>query len=184
VNRLGGDPAGAALQDRLARARGGLPRFVEIAGSLVMEKLPILPLSPLVERYLELAGQPTADVAEEVRLVAAVRAALIRDVETWKVYTLDDGFEDALRDGVRREGDAAVLALEPKPTQSMLAAVREAVVPADRHRAVLIVEDWRLRPFVKSLIILEFPEIRVVARREVEGVSGVPVPSATIGVVP
>jgi hypothetical protein len=57
-------------------------------------------------------------------------------------------------------------------------------LPADRRRPVLIVEDWRLRPFVKSLIVLEFPEIRVVARREVEGVSGVPAPSATIVVEP
>jgi hypothetical protein len=46
---------------------------------------------------------------------------------------------------------------------------------------VLVVEDASLRPFVRGLLVLEFPlRVKIVARREIQGVVGLPAPKATI----
>jgi hypothetical protein len=49
-----------------------------------------------------------------------------------------------------------------------LSAVRSAVdrLPADGLDPFLLVEDWRLRRPLRKLVELEFPHLRVLARRE------------------
>ncbi|MCI0664789.1 MAG: hypothetical protein L0220_27315, partial [Acidobacteria bacterium] len=67
------------------------------------------------------------------------------------------------------QGDAALLAIEPELTQEALSAVRKVVndqLPAST-RPVILIEDWRLRPFIRKLVELEFPLLKVVAQREV-----------------
>jgi type III secretory pathway component EscV len=57
-----------------------------------------------------------------------------------------------------------VLAMEPEQSQNALTAVHEAV--RTRRNPALIVEDPVLRPFMRSLIEIEFPNIPVFARAE------------------
>lgn len=169
---------------RIRGARGGLARFVEVARSLLLEALPIAPLDALAERYLALIDGEAVDIAEELRVLPAVQGPIRRDAASATLFVLGDACEARIRDGVRREGDAAVLALEPAPTQDLLSAVRgEVGAHADGVLQVLVVEDWRLRPFVRNLLVLEFPRLRVVARRELEGLA-LPPPAATIEVEP
>jgi type III secretion protein V len=61
-----------------------------------------------------------------------------------------------------------VLALEPEPTQEALTAVRNEVanLPPTAQNPVIFCEDWRVRPFVRKLVELEFPHLQVVSRRE------------------
>jgi hypothetical protein len=173
------------LFGRIEGTRGRLPRFVETVRSLLMEGLSIAPIGPLAQGYLANAEYPTADVAEELRRAPAVQAQLIRDVSDWHLFLLAESYEATIRANIHREGDAAVLALEPEITQEMLTAVRNELGSlADGKQHVLVVEDWRLRSFVRSLLLLEFPQVRVVARREIEGAAGLPAPTSTITVEP
>jgi type III secretory pathway component EscV len=170
---------------RIRRCRGGLARFVEVLRSLLLEELPITPLEPLAERYLALADGPPVEVAEELRLIPAVHEHLTRDAGRWTPFALADDYEARIRGAVYREGDAEILALEPEFTQALLSAVRNEVgSKPDGARRAVVVEDWRLRPFIRNLLVLEFPRLRIVARRELAGLAGLPAPTTTIVVEP
>ena len=165
--------------------RGGFVRFAEIVRGLVQEQLPISPLEVLAQLFVIFADAATAEVAEELRLVPAVRARLTGDVESWRVFVLADNLEAQIRAAISGDGDRAILAFAPELAQELLTAVRNEVTgELDARRIVLIVEDWRLRPYVRSLLVLEFPHLRVLARREIEGLAGVPPPAAIIAVEP
>jgi flagellar biosynthesis component FlhA len=184
--RLAGLDGADAVLSRLRAARGGLPRFVEVLRSLLSERMPVTPIEPLAQRYLAVADGPTVEASEEMRLAPAGRAHLTRDLADWRIFTLDEAFEAALQEGIIREGDGATLALQPELTQKLLTAVKNLVQPA-RNTAngipcVLVVEDWRARPFVQSLLVLELPWLRVVARREIEGLANVPLPLGSVAV--
>lgn len=172
--------ATGALLDKLRAARGGLPRFGQVIHALLLEQLPVVPIGPLAAGYLDLASRPPDEIAGELRLCPSIVAWLARDVARWKLFRLDDGFEAAIGRGVSRDRDACVLSLEPVLAQELLSAVRDARKGADNAVEVLCVENNELRTFVRSLIELEFPQIRVLARREIERVVGVPSPVATI----
>jgi len=161
----------ATLQ-QLRSEPGGLVRFRGILVTLLDEKLPCAPGPVLAKRYLELAGRPSYEIAEHLRSVEPVLSFLTRDAARWKVYTLAPDFVKVIREHIVREGDGAVLALEPEPTQDALSAVRSTIgsdVP-DRHIPVILVDDWQIRAFVKKLIELEFPHVMVVATRETSAV--------------
>ncbi len=164
------------LLTRLREAPGGLPRFAEIARSLLLEQLPIKPLRPLTLQYLEVADGLTLDVAEALRRVPAVSASVTSGAPEWRLFDLADEYEGTVRQGVHRKNGAAVLVLEPEVTQKLLTAVRRAVTSSldGEQPVVVVVKDASLRPFIRSLLVLEFPRVRVVARREIEGVGGLP----------
>jgi hypothetical protein len=173
------------LFERVQKAPGGIPRFVEALRSLLMEGIPIKPISLLAERFIAIAEGLTADLAEELRRIPPVHEYLTRGVADWRLFVLAESYEAKVRESTHREGDAAMLALEPDLTQEMLSAVRQEIgSDPDFKQQVLVVEDWRLRPFVRSLLVLEFPRVRVVARREIEHLSKLPSPAVTISLEP
>jgi hypothetical protein len=169
---LGDDAEAKELFNRLGSARGGAPRFRNVIAALLNEELPARPLPVLARQYLERVDMPAYDIAEELRLVDEVNTHLIQDVEKWWVLAVADDFVALLRRHILRREDAAVLAMEPESTQEALAAVRHEAsnLPSGARRPAILVEDWRIRPFVKKLIELEFPQVKVVARRDVEKV--------------
>ncbi len=171
LNGLGDDArTREAWLNRLEAARGGVGRFRNLIVTLLNEELPVHPLPVLAHQYLEQADRPSYEIAEDFRLVEAIHAHLIQDADQWQVYTLADDTVSLIQQHIHRDGDAVVLAMEPEPTQDALSAVRNQVgnLPSGERRPVILVEDWRIRPFVRSLIELEFPQVRVMARREVE----------------
>jgi type III secretion protein V len=70
---------------------------------------------------------------------------------------------------VKRDGDAAYLAIPPELTKEFLSAVRERIgdLPPGRQAAI-VVESPRIRRLVRRVVELEFPAAKVVARRELE----------------
>jgi len=177
VPRLGG----YELLTRLRQSPGGLPRFAEVLQSLLMEEVPITPLQPIAEAYLARAGELTGDVAEEMRALPAPHFSITRGCSGWRLFALADDFEAKLSENIVRDGDAALLALTPELTQEMLTSVRNHVGSLG---GAIAVSDWKLRPFVRSLVMLEFPRVRVVARREIEGLAGLPAPAGVITLEP
>jgi flagellar biosynthesis component FlhA len=163
-------PDAEGLLDQLRSARGGLARFRTVTLALLYEELPAQPLPVLARRYLELVNHPAYDIAEECRLLGPVNQHLVRDAVAWRVFALSDVILDLIERHIVRDADAAFLALEPEDTQEALSAVRDAMGNYDSHGriSVILVEDWRSRPFIRKLVELEFPQLWVVAKREVD----------------
>jgi type III secretory pathway component EscV len=60
------------------------------------------------------------------------------------------------------------LALPPEEAEEVLRAVRE-LLAAVLQPAALIVESARLRPHLRDLLELEFPDVAVIAAEELAG---------------
>jgi tetratricopeptide (TPR) repeat protein len=153
---------------RIASAPGGLSRFGSVLRALLSEQVPIKELSLICERYLESPEMATYELAEQVRCLDAVRALIPGNSPETPIYRLGESLVELITSGIRRDGEAAVLALEPEPTQDALTAVREEVsrLAPTAANPVLFVEDWQIRPFVRKLVELEFPHLAVLSRRE------------------
>lgn len=166
--------------DRLCIATGGLGRFRGVILALLGEELPAKPLNALAERYLELVDAPAFEISEELRCVDALKSHLLEDVSQWQVFLLAPDIADLIGQHIVRNADAAALALEPEAIQGALSAVRSAVSHSTK-KTVIVVEDWRMRPFVRKLVEIEFPALRVVARREIGAAAPrLPEPAVTI----
>jgi hypothetical protein len=163
------DAQGSELISALDAAPGGLGRFRNAVLALLDEDLPVSPAPALARRYLELVGNPLPDIAEELRLLEPVNGQVLRQLVDARLFMLASDFFGAIRRHVVRRADGAALALPPELTQEALTAVRTAMQEdtTETKTPVILVDDWRVRPFVKKLIELEFPGIKVLARREV-----------------
>ena len=97
------------------------------------------------------------------------------------MYELGPSFVRAMETGVFEDGHGQVLGLSPELGQEMLSAVRTEISKLGKEATnpVVIVDDWRLRPFMRRLTELEFPHLAIVARRELIE----PAASPTIGVL-
>jgi tetratricopeptide (TPR) repeat protein len=148
---------------------GGLPRFTSVLQALLAEEVSIKPLPSICDCYLENITLPTHEIAEKIRSVEAVRGSLPGNTPNAPIYRLGEDLASLIADGIQRNGEATVLALEPQPTQDALAAFRADVAklaPTAKNPS-LFVEDWQMRPFVRKLVELEFPHLAVLSRREV-----------------
>lgn len=171
--------------EQIRAAAGGLPRFTSVLRALLVEEVSIRELPAICDRYLATQHRPTHEIAEEIRCLEPVRAEIAGNSAETPVFELGPGFAELMAGAIKRDGDAAVLALEPEPTQDALSAVRQAVgdAPARNRTPVLLVDDWRIRSFVRKLIELEFPHLAVLSRREAVAPDAMPV-VGTIDVEP
>jgi len=80
------------------------------------------------------------------------------------LISLGPRFEAELSNAIHRGNSVAVLAMEPQSCQDALTAVRNHV--ESRHHAAIVVNNAEVRPFVRRLIELEFPDIPVLSWRE------------------
>lgn len=149
----------------------GLPKFTEVLEALLDEGIPITAIEAIAERFLQLRQDdaPIYVIIDEMRILDAVAPTLRFQQDEVHVYELGGAFRNLIADGMVRSGDAALLAIEPEPTQSALSGIRsqiERLGPVD-HSVYLLVEDHSLRRAVRKLVELEFSNLRVLARRDI-----------------
>jgi flagellar biosynthesis component FlhA len=156
---------------------GGLPRFTSVLQALLAEEVPIKELSSICDCYLGNLDLPTYDIPEQIRCLEPVRKDLLGNSPDTPVWLLGKNLVSVINRGILRDGEAAVLAVEPEPTQDALTAVRNEVtnLPPTSRNPVLFVEDWHMRPFVRKLVELEFPHLAVLSRREALAADAMPV---------
>jgi hypothetical protein len=156
--------------ERVRSAPGGLARLTGVLRALVAEEVSISVFRPICEEYLRLNAEecPPLELVENLRVSEAIRPHLRKNESGVPLYELDKKFLDQMSIGVNQSGGGRVLALEPSPCQEMLKAVRDEVssLPPTARNPVVVVDDWKLRPFVRLLVELEFPHLWVLARRE------------------
>lgn len=153
---------------KILAAPGGLPRFTSVIQALLSEETSITALPVICEGYLANQNLPTYEVPEAIRSLEAVRGSLLGNTPDTPIYRLGKNFIALIESGIKRDQDAAVLAIEPEPTQDALTAVRNEVTnlsPTAKNPA-LFVDDWNLRSFVRKLVELEFPHLAVLSKRE------------------
>jgi type III secretory pathway component EscV len=140
--------------------------FVRRSGSTVLLAIPgkeAQAILAAVRAVHEDHPVPATAVAE-VRVLRLAEHDHLR----WKAQRRAEGFTwGPVRDG-RQHPDVVDWAELPENSRlEYIRTARRRLHTEPRGRAVLIVDDWRLRPFVRSLIEIEFPQLAVVSRREV-----------------
>jgi type III secretory pathway component EscV/tetratricopeptide (TPR) repeat protein len=140
--------------------------LVILCRSLLAERVPITRFDELFEVFDNLYEQetPLRVIAETVRSLPLRRSRLPGNNTQSAILPLGPRLESEIRKGLYQSGGHSVLAMKPEPCQTALTAVRNGI--GDQRHAALMVEDAELRPFVRMLIELEFPEIPVLARPE------------------
>jgi hypothetical protein len=163
--------------DDIRAAPGGLPRFTDILRGMLEDEVPIHEMRAICNRYLEVTDLPTYEILEEIRALPVIHGEFRWNKDAAPIYRLGKRFLELIERGAVRRGEATVLAIEPEPTQEALTVVRNEVakLPPTARNPVIFCEDWRVRPFVRKLVELEFPHLRVVSRRDSTGVDARPV---------
>ena len=158
----------------ILEADGGVSRFTEILKILVEERVPIKKLETICKTYVELTRNkiPLYEIVEALRCLEKIRPKLPvnnTDYESCFVYKLGDEINSLIKNGIITNGDAALLALEPEPTQKILTAVKNEVanLPPTAKTPIIMTEDWRIRRYVRKLVELEFPYLAVMSEREI-----------------
>jgi hypothetical protein len=158
------------LYNRIRAVRGGLTAFTEILRTLLDELVPIKSISVLCTKYLEMvdAELPFYEMIEEVRCLDEIRRAPCRKGDTVPVYNLGTRFVETIERGIIWSGSAAILSLEPEAVQDALSAVRAELgrLPPNAPGPSILVKDWKLRRPIRKLVQIEWPHLRVLARRE------------------
>jgi tetratricopeptide (TPR) repeat protein len=145
-----------------------LGRFVRALRALVQESVPTIPLGPICAAFLEKAraGSGFDQTLEGLRLLPELRPA-IPGARDGRLLELDDALEQEIAAGLHPHGDESVLALRPEPTQDILSGVRSEVGSLNRP-ATLRVRNGATRRYVRRLVELEFPGLRVLSTAELE----------------
>jgi type III secretory pathway component EscV/tetratricopeptide (TPR) repeat protein len=155
----------AASFSDLQTSPGKLTSLTSVCCSLVTEGVPITPFPPIYEAFDNLcSGNNLQEVAEAIRSLPSLRPRLPGNNPEFEILSLSANFETDIRNAVYRNRSGPVLAMEPENCQNALTAVRNEL-SVDRKMA-LVTEDAELRPFVRLLLEIEFPNNPILARRE------------------
>jgi type III secretory pathway component EscV/tetratricopeptide (TPR) repeat protein len=136
-----------------------------VCKALVAEEVPICPFPVLCATFKDLYanGVGLRDIAERIRSHLAFRARLPGNDGKHSYLRLGTRFEAEIRHALYEQDGHLILAMEPERCQVALTAVRHH---ATSRSLVLVVNDATLRPFVRKLFELEFPDLYVLSRAE------------------
>jgi type III secretory pathway component EscV/tetratricopeptide (TPR) repeat protein len=136
-----------------------------VCRALLAEEVPIQPFRDVCAAFNDSYAKRVSPraIVEEVRSLPAFRDRLPGNDPQRSLLRLSGGFEAEIRHSLYGRDGQQVLAMEPSHCQEALSAVRNAV---GERAQTLVVEDAALRPFVRKLVELEFPNLPVLSRAE------------------
>ena len=154
--------------NELRADRNKLTLLTIVCRALLAEGAPIIPFSDIYNEFSELyaVGATAQTVVESIRSLAALRPHLPGNSSEYSVFTLSPQFESSLKKCVYHSEVGSVLAMEPEKCQEALTAIRNTLTTFEQN--VIVVQDPDLRPIVRLLIEIEFPEVPVLSQREVK----------------
>jgi type III secretion protein V len=140
-------------------------RLCRLLRRLLRERTPIVRW-PEILQALRRTGLPDDDVDAEVRAVRlALKSSLPGNEPGAERVTLPYEVERTIGAALPRSGRTVWLALPPETTQQVLGIIRSLVRPGVRQ--VLVAADPGVRPFVRRVVELEFPDVMVMASEEI-----------------
>lgn len=133
---------------------------------LLNEGVTITPIEQIVERFhnLRKARQSLTDIVEEIRSLPILLPRLPGNNNSYRYYRLATDFEVEIQKAFCNKDPHLVLAMEPYKYQQVLSAVRPYL--SYQVDVALVVEEAKIRPFVRKLLQGEFPQVPVLARGE------------------
>jgi tetratricopeptide (TPR) repeat protein len=170
------------LEDGAGGRRGNvpdsaLPGLAVVLRRLLHEGVPITDLETISQEYA--AGTANGSGVDVIALTERIRRRLapqfvLRGLNgaDLKVGALSPAFEARFFRGagrVERNGSKSFVRMPPEEVQAALALVRQAL--GAEQVGALVVSDGALRPYIRSVLELEFPSLRVLAREEVAGLA-------------
>jgi tetratricopeptide (TPR) repeat protein len=149
-----------ALPDQASRIR-----LVWLLQALVKEGVPITYWEEILEE-VKRVGLSSDDVSETLR---AVRLRLKdylpgNNLAAPRMF-LPEEIEQSIERGVWREGGKTFLALTPEETQEILSEIRE-LIGSNSKKLILVTRSAELRPVIRRLVELEFPDLVVTSIEE------------------
>lgn len=153
----------AALAEQVLRDGARQWRLVLVLRHLLREGVPIRDLGPVLAALAAAPGEEPLLIAERTR--SGLRPIIAAQVHGGLLYALSEHIERTIAEASRPRAGRTFLALEPEPTQELLAAVRNALPEGDQI-GTIVTQRPGIRPFVRRLFEIEFDRLRVLARNE------------------
>jgi tetratricopeptide (TPR) repeat protein len=143
-----------------------LTTFVNVLQGLVTEGLPITPFK-VISRTFNLLydeGRDVRAIAERLRLNPAIRKKLPGNYGNFVFYRLGKRLEGLIYQSLEKDGETLILNMRPEDCLDIFGIAREKIRPGMNQ--AFLVDDPELRPFVRELMTIEFPDIPVLSRQE------------------
>lgn len=103
------------------------------------------------------------NITETIRSLHEFKPKLAGNNGDYMLLKLGKGFELEIERSIYRKKTGAVLAMEPERCQKVLTCFRNNI---EHHKSAILVENLEIRPFVRKLIELEFPDVPVLSQQE------------------
>ncbi|MES1187207.1 MAG: FHIPEP family type III secretion protein, partial [Myxococcales bacterium] len=165
LGSLAQDEAGAKVLEGALPDAGSRRACARVLRSLVHERVPITNLLAIVAAF----GEARTKTTDSRELLRAVRLAISRDlpgIHGPQSVDLPTALESDIQKGMNFEATPPFLALSPPTAHTLLTSLRDLL---QSHRApghALVVKEAAVRPLVRRLVELEFPEVSVVSAEE------------------
>ncbi|HSE36033.1 MAG TPA: FHIPEP family type III secretion protein, partial [Blastocatellia bacterium] len=152
--------------DELRASPAKLTALTAVCRALVAEGASITPFAEIYDTFERLYHQQAnlQNIVESIRSLPAVRSRLPGNDTRYSILELGSRWEAEVRNSIYQFGSHSLLAIEAEPCQKLLSAFRNS--SGWERDVVAIVDDPELRPFVRLLIEIEFPNVPVLSRRE------------------
>lgn len=144
-----------------------MTRLVQVLHGLLAERVPIKAFADIAEHVAAAPTGPIAPLVQGCRMLAAVRDQLPgrgRDAIRAEVPA---ELEAAVAARIHRDGAEPVLAIPSSDVQSVLATLR-GLVSERPNVSALVVSDPALRPCLRRIVELAYPQLWVLARCELD----------------
>ena len=141
-----------------------LHRLTMVVRSLLAEGAPVSALQAIADIVRDHAKESVTRMVERARMVPGVQERLRGNEAGREVLELGHAASKLVRDSLWTDDTEPALALVPKDCEQLLASVREMV--ADCRGRPVLVTDADIRPFVRWVLEIEFPDLPVMSRRE------------------
>jgi len=144
-------------------------QLTEVLRRLVEERQSVRDLKGVLEALALIghAEKDPANLAEFVRSQQrrAITHSLTRGGRELSVLVLDPAIEDAIRGAVTRTAAGSFLSLAPAAARDIVTAVRRALEPLGAAAPPLLTQP-DIRRFVRKLVEIDLPELRVISYAE------------------
>jgi type III secretory pathway component EscV/Tfp pilus assembly protein PilF len=150
----------------LRSSSGKLTALTAVCRALLAERLSLKPFAQICETFERpySEGVNLRVIVETIRSSQVLRLRLPGNETRYGILPLGPRFEADIRHSIYGSGSHSLLAMEPESCRRALAAVRTKV--GSEGDTVVVVDDAELRPFLRLLLDLEFPNVPVLSRRE------------------
>jgi type III secretion protein V len=161
VDQVAQKVSDAGLADQFEQRPEALVRFTAVLRALAEERVPLRAMSVLANAFMRCADQPvpTLDIVKQLRGMPEIKEVLPGNLAPVR-YVLAQEIVDLLRTSIHGADAVPVLAIDPTKCQQVLTSIRAALDPT---AACTLVCDADLRPFVRKLVELEWPDLPVLA---------------------